>query len=49
VSINLYFDFKIDVIHKVDSILKDYYLTVWYSSGATPVLVSGYELRLKSM
>jgi hypothetical protein len=25
------FDFKIDVIHKIDSILKDYFLTVWYS------------------
>jgi hypothetical protein len=35
--------------HKIDSILKDYYLTVWYSWGATAGLMSGYGLRLKSM
>jgi hypothetical protein len=46
-SINFYFDFKIDVIHKIDSILKDYYLTVLYSLGTAPGLMSGYGLRLK--
>jgi len=49
VSINLYFDLKIDVIPKIDSILKDYYLTVLYSLGAAPGLMSGYGLRLKSI
>jgi hypothetical protein len=49
VTIHLYFDFKIDVINKIYSMLKDYYLTVLYSWGAAPGLMSGYGLKLKSI
>ncbi len=46
----LIFWFKIDVIDKIFSILKNDYLTVLYSCIVVwPRLISGYRLRLKSI